>query len=686
MTTLSFCVNLDQVDDADGAQSDFSILMQVSHVDAPEHDEYVHRLDAPKGGRRVTFRALPLEHELGGIVFYMQAARHDPDTDRTVREPVAKQYLPLAMFFSTSAGASGAGAGAFSVPLINMVDVDGRQLRKAQLVISDVTASAPADAVTSLPAYRARIAAYEQRCERINDKTIAFFMGNTGFKARDRRAAHDVCVTESASYPIKGMPINAFLFSRMHPTPDADGNEIAFTHMLMNELDARAQTREWFQSTLLTPTPAPTAPASASDQLRMAIETAMAALTVVTRALVYTSDTARFSGAMRIDGDSYDIALVNGCGDCDDLGISIYMIARHVKTRFAKSNKPLLRAWAQALAYYDIVVAFGGVSSAAFSTEVEDSTTGASAPVVEYGNHFWIMALRKASLSGATAIPHAELLDGTGHVHPSIVPPATRLTEQTSRAQMLAEHVDDTALLKSVQAVAQEVDARGIGIGPVCPFDVTLASALEQSTAAFYRQPVGIVKHDASGISVFSVNDRKRTFGVPIIDVMRPWHESHLSVVSIHKNVLTDADMRMFEEDARMRVWAPPFTVTHDFAVYAAELQSRFRASIEPQSARVDQPIAPRTHSTVRCSFVPELWPKFEALLAKLAHVDSVYVRVYPLRAPFYRHETHAAGETHPTGGGVCLVQVILGVARSDPQLKRVHAAIADGWQSVFFQ
>jgi hypothetical protein len=670
--TLSFRVNLDQVDDADGAQSDFSILIQVSHVDTPEHDEYVHELDAPAGGRRVEFHTLPLEHELGGIIFYMQAARRDPESDRVLREPVAKQYLPLVMFATAAEGGGG-----FSVPLINLVDLDGRALRKAQLAIRDVTAAFGSGDVAPLAVYSARIAALERRCNEINDKTIAFFMGQTGYKARDKRAEHDVCVNESASYPVKYMPINAFLFSRMHAAAaNSECVDVAFTHMLMNELDARAQTREWFQSTLLTPTPTPTASASAQDQLRIAIETAMAALTVVTRALIYTSDTARFSGGMRIDGDSYDVALVNGCGDCDDLGISIYILARHVKTRFAQSDKPLLRAWAQALAYYDVVVAFGGVSSAAFT----DSAAGASAPAVEYGNHFWIMALRKASLSDVKAIPHAELLDGTGHVYPSIVPPATRLVDPASREQMLADHVDDTTLLKSVQAVAQEMDTRGISIGPVCPFDVTLASALEQSTAAFYRQPIGIVKPDKSGVSVFSVDDRKRTFGVPILDVMRPWHESRLSTVSIHSKVLTDADTRMFEEDARMRVFAPPFAVTHELAVYAAELQARLRASVAPQSLRTDQPVAPRTHSTVRCSFVPDVWPKFEALLVGLTRIDSVYVRVYPLRAPFYRHETRA------TGGGVCLVQVILGVARSDPQLKRAHASIAASWESVFFQ
>jgi hypothetical protein len=165
-------------------------------------------------------------------------------------------------------------------------------------------------------------------------------------------------------------------------------------------------------------------------------------------------------------------------------------------------------------------------------------------------------------------------------------------------------------------------------------------------------------------------------YSVPIRDVMEEWHKKSLTLRSIHRPILTDADMRMFDEDARMRVYAPPFCVSRDAIELAARLQAQFRNDIAA-AMRSDAPLSPKTHSTMRCTMRPDKWPLFKAnLLDKLTRSMRVYVRVYPLRNAFYRHEN---------GAPLLLVQAVLGLDRGDPALVAQEKEIAANWKSTYF-
>lgn len=675
---LVICVKLDEIDSADASQSNFSIIVQASHAERPDTDEYVHDVDGKlPDGREMQFARLAVDEVLGGIRFYAQAERYDDAVDRRVREPIATQYLPLALFCNPQPRA-------FKVPLLSLMDTDGRILIKGTMAIrvreNDELCRKLA---FSLDAYRQRVDQLQTRCETINRKTIDYFLGKTGFHASDERAARDVCILESGAFPVKNMPVNAFLQSRFHPVPawaEDAGEALAFENMLQVELDARCQSREWFQSTLAEARVLSTGAAYATnaaasagralvdvDQICIAVETAMAALTTVTRIFTYESDTARFARGLKVDGDSYDVSLINESGDCDDLGIAIVMIAHHLKTR-VWHQRPLMDAWVRAISYYEVDPAFGGVTSAAFTDSPSASHDGES----EYGNHFWAMAVRKTT--SPKFLPHTYVLDGTGHVHPSLVPLPARIRVQSYRAQMFTDHVGDTRLLQTIQRDFA-ASTKGIAMGPVSPFDLTAETALEQSTAAFYRQPVGFVKRTRDGICVFGVDGRS-VYSVPIRDVMEEWHRKSLTLRSIHRPILTDADMRMFDEDARMRVYAPPFCVSRDAIELAARLQVHFRNDIAA-AMRSDAPLSPKTHSTMRCTMRADKWPLFKAsLLDKLMRSMRVYVRVYPLRNAFYRHEN---------GEPLLLVQAVLGLDRSDPSFVAQEKEIAANWKSTYF-
>ena len=465
-----------------------------------------------------------------GLILYAQRPRPSG-----AWEPYARQFVPFAerALYDDDDG--------HEVDLVNATANVSHPQRKCRVRLRIVDARAPTPeaaeaAMTTWRRYCDRIVATHQR---INERVLAYF-SNAAYD--DVRARRDVCMLAANSFPIRNASIIGFLRPRFMRAPgggEPAHDERLFERCLQVELDARTRTRDWFIDAARDATP--------TVRMLEALDIAMSALTVITRIMPYETDR---DGTR--DGDSYDSALVNLSGDCDDLGIAEFVLATtltgnlygHVHSAAVRAMQSLLRN------NYTFCAAFGGVSSA--SAGDEDSQQQQQQQRGEYGNHFWCVAVRRDT--APTILPPAWMLEGTGYIAPSIIPLAMHAAriDRASRQPMLERQFYDTLYTHAVQQCLGDGQVAAAAIGPTYAYDLT-ANANAQMQAFFYREPVGLVDRDG----ICAICDLRGAYGSKILALLR----SECTVRNImHIERGSDEDAAL-DADADMRLPNPPLRV-----------------------------------------------------------------------------------------------------------------------------